>query len=235
MAGKMSRKKDRRRTAAAAAAVITSAGVLAGGIFDTPEDFLAPAEAITEQYDDAFGSDDEEDALEERTSLRIRARRFVLTLPWGVRAAVILPLWALGTALIALVSFLWSGLLSPLVSKFAVWLLTAGLLVLVFCCAAKLICPKIPFKKLFKRRSILPIVCGICLLAALDAVLPLFFERYASVRNALCAAGSFLLLFAVTLRFSLRERRKAEAPPAETQEEALRRVLAMADSVGKRP
>lgn len=245
------------KAAATAVAAVTAAGVLVGGSFASPDDVLddGPGPLVQtlgtdlQAADDGSGSagdEDEGEAGEERRGLRGGVRHLVRAAPAPVRALVFVPLWALGTGVIALVSTLWTGVLSPVASALLGWLLIAAMAVGVFALAAKTVFPDLPLKKILNRHSVLTIAL-LCLgFGLLDALLPVFWEDYATVSKLLKLFGSLIAAGAPLAFFiSRRQRRKlaemegepVELPPepekslAEREAEARRRVEQLADSV----
>ncbi len=264
------KKKDlKKRTATAAVAAAASAGVVLGGLFENPDDLLNGGEDAPEAVSSAFHNAEAEaaegesldDETEEtgdeeerrRGGVRARARAWVLRLPFGVRAAVGVPLWALGSGILWLLSALWGAVLSPAVRSFLPWLCLAAMLLGVFLLAVKAMFPDLPLKKILNRRSLLALLLGAAALWAADAVIPLFEPGYRRVSDVLSAVAATLLLLGVTAAFAVRERKRrriareeldaAESETVEEEEEepleirqqrALREVLEMADAAGRR-
>ena len=255
----MARKKKKSSMAASTAvAAVTAAGVLVGGAFASPDDLLSDGpDAIVQTLDtgsqidaDGGGSDGgaEEEEGESKRTLTGFVRRVVLSAPVGVRAVVGLPLWALGTAVIALASSLWSAVLSPVAATVLGWLAFALLALLVFTLAVKTVFPDLPLKKILNKRSILSIVLLCFAFGVLDCVLPFFWEDYQNLSRLLKLLGS-LVCTGVPVAFFVRrhsrkqkERAEAEAaaareemepePTMEEKEAAAKRLIEeMADSV----
>ena len=156
----MARKSKKTSMAASSAvAAVTAAGVLVGGAFASPDDILNDGpDAIVQTLDSGTpieidsggadgGAEEEEGEEETKRSLTGSVRRLVLSAPVGVRAVVAVPLWALGTAVIALASSLWSAVLSPVASTVLSWLAFAALAVLIFALAVKTVFPDLPLKR----------------------------------------------------------------------------------------
>ena len=250
----MEKKKSvKGKAAASAVAAVTAAGVLVGGSFADPDDILSnEPDAIVQtmdagsQVDDdgGAGPGDGEEEDESRRGLKGGVRRIVRAAPVEVRALVALPLWALGTVVIALVSSLWTAVLSPVASTVLAWLGFALMAVLIFALAAKTVFPNMPLKKILNKRSILTIVALCFACGVLDSVLPFFWEDYQQLSNILKIVGSFVCTGVPVAFFVRRHKRKAaaleevEAEPVEPEltmeekEAAARKLIAeMADSV----
>ncbi len=251
-------KRRKKQAAATAVAAVTSAGVVMGGLFASPDDLLngeggadAP-DAVVETLAPAGGADDgaadhDEDSggiedEERRKSFRSRARERILQAPWGVRALIGVPLWALGHLILAGLSALWGTVLSPVLGTVLGWILTAALILFVFAAVMKALFPDLPLKKILNKRSFLTFLIGTAALGLLDAVLPLFWDGYAKIADVLRLLGATGLLGAGIAVFARRERKRREKakaaarettpdPGPETMEEALDRARELADSV----
>ena len=233
----MARKSKKTSMAASSAvAAVTAAGVLVGGAFASPDDILNDGpDAIVQTLDsgtaieiDSGGADggaEEEEGEETKRSLTGSVRRLVLSAPVGVRAVVAVPLWALGTAVIALVSSLWSAVLSPVASTVLSWLAFAALAVLIFALAVKTVFPDLPLKKILNKRSILTIVLLCFLFGVVDCVLPFFWEDYENLSRLLKLVGS-LICTGVPVGFFVRRRQRKLKMQAE--EDAARAAEAAA-------
>ncbi|MCR5825673.1 MAG: hypothetical protein K6G54_03820, partial [Oscillospiraceae bacterium] len=142
----------------------------------------------------------------------------VLRLQLAVRLLVVLPLWALGTVLLAAAGAA-GALLSPLLSRIALCALLLALLAGAFVTAAKTVFPDLPLKKVLRRRNLAALLLGASALTVVDAVLPLLWEEYGQVRGVVLSVGFFAALSCVTLSFALREqRRRLSAPPAPAKQ-----------------
>lgn len=258
----MSEKKRKKGGVAAATAVaaVTAAGVMVGGAFASPDEILEDGpDAIvqtvtvsTQTPVDADGGDPgaelAEDSAEEEEKRGARAavRKAVRSAPEELRAVVAVPLWGLGTVVLALLNTLWTGVLSPAASAVLSWLGIALMAALIFALAVKTVAPDLPLKKILNKRSLLCIgvLCLIC--GILDASLPFFWEDYTKLSRILKLIGSFVCT-GVPVVFFLRRRRRekprevieaepVEVPPPEpTMEEkeaaARKLITELADSV----
>ena len=255
-AGRESERERKKRAAAAAVAVVTSAGMVVGGIFQSPADLLDEQKplaqvVLADDEDLTGGGDDGDDGAaggvtaeeeEERAGLRASLRQRLRRLPYAVRLLVLLPLWALGWALLSGASALWTALLSPILGKALAWLLLLGALLGAFVLAGKAVFPDLPVKKILNKRSLLGLVIGSVALGTADIVAPFFWADYARVESIARGLGLLLLFGTVTGLFVRRElrRRRARAKQeaeAESAGQSLPRIasrqeiLAMADSV----
>ena len=256
----MEKKKSvKGKAAASAVAAVTAAGVLVGGAFADPDDILSnDPDAIVQtmdagcQIDDDGGAgpgDGEEEEEESRRGLKGGVRRIVRAAPVEVRALVAVPLWALGTVVIALVSTLWTSVLSPVAATALAWLGFALMAVLIFALAAKTVFPNMPLKKILNKRSILGIGILCLIFGVADAALPLFWEDYAALSKVVKLIGSMVCAgvpVAYFMRRRMREKPEEivaepvepEPAPEPTMEEkeaaAKKLVMELADSVSRK-
>lgn len=188
---------------------------MVGGLFSEPAELLEEADSVLVETQDA--GDGPEEVTEERRGPRQRLRRRILALPLWVRAGVFLPLWALGWGLSALL---------PLAARpLGIGAAALG----AACAAAKLLRPDQPLRSFFCRRNIGLLLLLLGLLWGVDVLVPLFWEDYERFRQLIWA----LLSLGGGTALLLPRKRQEEPIPAETQEEALRRVLEMADEAGR--
>lgn len=231
--------KDRKKQAAlTAAGLAAAAGVVLGSAFADPVDLLQPDAQVSPAAGDLLDDDgDSGDELRGAKRLRAQARtgvrEAVLSLPAWVRAAAAFPLWCLGWAILQLAALAWP-FLSPVASVAVKWVLTALVLLGVLAVSAKLACPDLPLKKIFRKRTFGLVLLLLGLFGGLDAVLPLLWEGYARVSPLLHLLGGGLTLTVPLIALLRRQRREEAVPglPTETEEERIRRVAReLADSV----
>ena len=241
------------KAAASAVAAVTAAGVLVGGSFADPDDILSDGpDAIVQSLDTDSQIDEDggagpgegEEEEESRRGLKGGVRRVVRAAPVELRALVAVPLWAVGTVVIALFSGLWTTVLSPVAATALAWLGFALMAILIFALAAKTVFPNMPLKKILNKRSILTIVALCFACGVLDSVLPFFWEDYLKLSKLLKIVGSLLCTGVPVAFFVRRHKRKAaaleevEAEPVEPEltmeekEAAARKLITeLADSV----
>ena len=219
----MEKKHWKKKAAVGVICAAASAGVLIHGAIDSPGELLqddASAAAVTAQADDGMTAQGD---VRKNAPLRRR----LLALPLGVRAAVVIPLWALGWGITALAALLWQAVLSPIGSSAASWLLTAALAVGAFALTAKAMFPDLPLKKLLRPRSILLITGGVLCFGILDTLLPLFWEDYPPIGQWLRLIGTALVIAAGCLSLRKLVRKKEKTPPLTAKQQA----MALADTV----
>ena len=257
------KKKDLRKKAARAGiALFTSASVLVGGLFPSPDALLADEQSMEpvavvqndndndldgDGGDDSGDQEDEEEESEEETGgVRAALRHRILQFPLAVRAFVLVPMWALGWAIWTVASGLWTMLLGPIAGKAVSWLFLLAALLGAFALGIKTIFPDMPLKKIFNKKSLLGLILGGLGLGAADLTVPLFWDGYEKLAQIFRASGLALILGTVSfvlVRRILRERQASPVPegaPEEEPEEEEDRpwtdaeILALADSVSRK-
>lgn len=240
-------KKSTKNAAAAvtAVALLTAASVMTGSLFDTPAALLPDDGAPSIVYnmntgldgaedDDAGVSEDESEEKSKRGGVRAVLRQRILQLPLIVRLLVILPLWALGSVILAAAGAAWP-LLSPVLGKIAGFALMLALLIGAFVLAAKAVFPDLPVKKLLSRRNLVALVLGAAALSLADAVLGAAWTDYEQIKNVALSAGFFVALSCAAVPFALREQRRRLAKAAAQREREEPSTLMFTDGVGTFP
>ena len=217
--------KLKKTAAVSAVALLTAASVTTGSLFSTPaallsDDGTATAYTVSVDLDgldddDAGTEQDENDETKKRGGVRSILRARVLRLPLLVRLLVVLPLWALGSALLAAAGAAWT-LISPVLGSIAGWALMLALLVGAFVLAAKAVFPDLPVKKILNRRSLVALLLGASALAVTDAVLVAVWAEYEQVKSIVLSAGFFVVLSCAAVPFALREQKRRLAAPPPT-------------------
>ncbi len=253
------KKSDLKKKAVkAGVAVLTSASVLVGGLFSSPDALLADEQqlnpvAITQNdndndldgdggdEEDGGSQEEEEEQSGESVGLRAALRHRILRLPLAVRVFVLVPLWAVGWAFWTVATGLWTMLLGPVAGKALGWLFLLAALLGAAALGLKTVFPNLPLKKIFNKKSLLGLLLGGLGLGAADLTVPLFWDGYERLAQILRASGMGLIL-AVVCFAAIRRMQKsrseqtlpaegpAPAPHAWTQEE----ILSLADSVSRK-
>lgn len=202
LAGTYDPKKDLHDTVvkgATTALVVLSllTGLAFSGPADITQDQAAanyrPAPIVMDVDDFVNTPVDDDDDADEQKGARIgffaKFRQAVLSMPQSVRILIVTPLWAVGTALMTVVSFLWDVIFaSPLgafIASFAV-----GIIVLLglFTATAKILFPDVPLKDLLSKRNVLILAVAAFILSCIDALAPMYWHQY-----PLASAGIKLL------------------------------------------
>lgn len=126
--------------------------------------------------------DDDGDADEQKgakVSIVAKFKQAILSLPQAVRLLIVVPLWAAGTALMTMITFLWNVIFaSPLGAFIASFALGFAILLGLFTATAKMLFPDIPVRKLLSRQSLLILGVLALLLSGIDAVAPVYWHSY---------------------------------------------------------
>ncbi len=225
-----------------AIALLTAASVVTGSLFDSPAALLPEDGAPNVVYnmttgldgaddDDAGTPEDESGEARRRGGVRAVLRARILRLPLLVRLLVVLPLWALGSVLIAAAGAAWA-LLSPVAGKVAGFALMLALLAGCFLLAAKAAFPDLPLKKLLSRRSLVALLLGAAGLSVADAVLGTAWADYGQVKDIVLSAGFFLALCCVSIPFALREQKRRLTAAREAEQKKPPETLTFTDAGG---
>ena len=187
--------KVKKTAAVSAVALLTAASVATGSLFSTPAALLSDAGTPASAYsvsvdldgadDDGAGVEQDESGEAKKRGIRSALRARILRLPLAARLLAVLPLWALGSVILA------------------------G----AFLFTAKAVFPDLPLKKILNRRSLVALLLGASALAAADAVFGATWEDYTQVRNIVLSVGFFAALSCAVVPFALREQKRRLALP----------------------
>ena len=248
------KKKDiKKKAIKAGVAVVTSASVLVGGLFSSPDALLAPEQdlnpvAISQNDNDQDGDEEDEESEEEEEEIESEAigllaklRLKLLQLPLAVRVFVLVPLWAIGFTIWTVAGGLWTTLLGPIAGKAVSWLFLLAALLGAVALGMKAVFPDLPLKKIVNKKSILGLVLGGLALGVADLTVPMFWDSYEALAHVLKASGMAAILGSVSFALIKRtlKKKKAEAVPAEgpaeepTSDWTDAQILALADSVSR--
>ncbi len=194
-----------KKTLAAVACAVAAAALTVGSLADTPQELFSGAtQAVVAKAEVTDAAESEK-----KPTLRDRLRRFFLGQPSFARGIFLLPLWAAGKGLLALLSALFTALHPALQAVLGV-LLNAALLFCLFALVFKLLFPDKRLKDILTKRNIVWLVSGAVLLAAADAALRVFWEEYRPVSIAIKLAAGLLVLALLCRRiFGRRTAKKA--------------------------
>lgn len=178
-------KSNKKKIIMASIATLASLAVIVGTLLPSAQEVVSP-NRIADPPSIVFNLDEdvvvgkEESAEESKKTNRFadRLRNRLLSLPQAIRVLFVLPLWVLGGAITSFGSLLWGGLFSPALGFVASWLLSMAALVGLFALTAKLLFPNIPFRKIFAKKNIIPLIALAFVVVALDAVLPFYWIDY---------------------------------------------------------
>ncbi|MBR3035789.1 MAG: hypothetical protein IKI54_00655 [Lachnospiraceae bacterium] len=201
--------KALKKAAGFGAAGLAALSLFLGSVFGAPAEILKNADnapeknaVIVEVQPDAEDVDEEtdDDEDEKKKTLKDMFRAFIQRLPLGVRVFVILPLWIIGYAVIALLTALFEPVIAPVLGIVLKWLLLAGLFLLSLFLIKKAIAPDTPLKEIFSRRNLLGAGIAAAVLGTADGFLKEYVAHYEIWRNVACCAAGAVLLSVFTVR-----------------------------------
>jgi len=160
---------------------------------------LRPAPIVMDIDDYMNTSVDDDDDADEQKSAKpgfiARFKQAVLSLPSSIRLLIITPLWALGTAMMTVVSFLWNIIFSsPLGAFIASFAVGFAVLFGLFAVTAKMLFPDVPLRKILSKRNVLVLGIAALLLAVIDWLAPMYWHQYPAVAAAVkLGTGAFVI------------------------------------------
>jgi hypothetical protein len=204
-------KKFGRKAVTAAACAVAAVSLAVGSLADTPEELFSGSQQAPQAV---IANAEAAKAAEpnQKASLRDRLRRIFFTQPSVVRGLALLPLWAIGKALLWLLSALFTAL-SPVWQILLGVLLNAALLFGLFALVYKLLFPNKRLRDFLTKRNVILLVSGAILLSAADTVLRIFWEDYRPVSIAIKLIAGLLVLALLCWRiFGKRAAKQATQP-----------------------
>lgn len=178
---------------------VVAAGMLTNAAADDPAELLNPSDTQDDSHISVISSEDMPDyavyldELEELHGMD-RFRDWILRMPLGVRAAVMLPLWAVGEVGFALLSAA-SAAFSTVAGKFILGLLLqCAILFAVFAVAYKAVFPKTPIKELLGKKKFPWIWGGALIVTIADLAFRQVWPEWGMLRLILMVAVGFLTL-----------------------------------------
>ena len=185
-------KGTRRHIIRGTTTALVAISLLTGFAFDGPGDITdeqqlpnyrqAPIVMDIDDFVNAPVEDDEDEADEQKAvkmGFFARFRQAVLTMPLSLRVLVVVPLWAVGTALMTAVSFLWSILFaSPLGAFIASVALGLAVLLGLFTATAKMLFPELPIRKILSKQNLMILGITAFILSGIDAFAPMYWNKY---------------------------------------------------------
>ena len=183
----------RKITAKGVTTSLVVLSLLTGLAFSSPADVTqdqvsaanykpTPVVLDVDEFVNAPVDDDDEDGDEQKStklSFTQRFRQAVLSLPQSVRMLLVVPLWAVGTAILTVIAFLWNILFaSPLGAFIASFALGFAIMLGLFTVTAKALFPDLPIRKILCRRNVIIVGCLALVLSGFDAVAPVYWHSY---------------------------------------------------------
>ena len=174
---KFSLKKAGKNAGRAAAGAGIAASLLLGSLFGSPQEMVDSEKAasaptppgIVQIYEPDSVYDDlttEDESSEEKRTLRERLRAFILRMPLAVRILVLMPLWAVGYALIWLATMLAGALSLPVVGTILKFIIGAAVVFGLILLAEKLLFPEVRMRDLLSKRNLFALLSAAGVIAA---------------------------------------------------------------------
>lgn len=207
---KKTRNTLKKHVRSAAVTVTAAASLAVGSLVDSPDALLDPAFETASRSDTAIVSVGKR-VSSRPTAARLpfadRARAWLIRLPLAVRALVLLPLWLVGTVLIAMLSAA-SQVLAPFLPVLLRVLLNAALLFAFVALVYSFLFPKKKVRDLFYKKNLIPLLLAVGIVTVADALLPVLVENGKAVRMLIRAAVGFAALLIVCGRILIGHRAK---------------------------
>lgn len=210
--------KAGRKALAVCAGVVAACSLALGSLASTPDELfsgvppVAPVVAAQSADEPCPAKPAKNAESKKQSRIRLWLNRVFFSQPSVVRGIVLLPFWALGKALLTMLSLLFSAL-SPVLQILLGVLLNAVLLFGLFALLLKLLFPHLRWRDLFTKRNILLLAIGSLLLSAADAVLRAYWEDYRPISIAI-KLGFALLILSLLCRRMLGKRTTPSVPKA---------------------
>ena len=195
---------DKKKAKRAAVAVTLAAAVLVGSLFSGPDEItggnaqqiLNPEPIVLDIGSVDAEVQDEEPAPEEakKTGIRARLKAAILAMPKWLRVTVMVPLWALGYALLLLGSFLYQTVLAPFAGVIVSALIGIAALIGLFAVTAKLLFPDLPWRKILSKGNLIALIVTGALLSAADVIVPRYYSGYPYVAAAVKLTAALVVV-----------------------------------------
>lgn len=182
---------------------LTSASVLVGSTFDSPQDIINNptnhTKPVVEQYYDQ--DDQKQESNSKHDELKEKLKKLIYKIPINIRVYICIPLWFLGTAILTLLDVLLKVVIVPLAHVIINFALHVLLLVAAVGICVKLLFPDLPWSKIFNKRTILLILLGSLILSVCDIIMPIFWDKYLFYRNVSKLAIGIIFLLIILRPF----------------------------------
>jgi hypothetical protein len=202
-----------KKTLAVCAGVVAACSLALGSLASTPDELfsgvpqVAPVVAAKSVDDSATPKPAEKNESKKQSRFRSWLNSVFFSQPSVVRGVVLLPFWAVGKVLLALLSLLFTAL-SPILQILLGILLNAALLFGLFALLLKLLFPNLRWRDIFTKRNILLLTIGSVLLSVADTVLRAYWEDYRPISIAIKLGFALVILSLLCWRI-LGKRQKA--------------------------
>ncbi len=168
-----------------AAATLAAAAVVVGTMIPSPSqvvssDNIQEPPAIVLNIDEEAVLQEQEATAENRKSQRTaeKIKDWLLGLPQAVRILFVLPLWSLGWLITSTASLLWAGIFSPALGLVSSGIIGAAVLIGLFAATAKLLFPKLSFKKILAKKNVYILSAVAFIIVTIELITPFYWPDY---------------------------------------------------------
>lgn len=176
--------KKRKQIEKGIVAGLTSASVLLGGTFDSPQDLINndkyKPEAVIEKV---LNDDEDKQEAKQKNTLKEKFRNLVYKVPVKIRTYLFVPLWFLGTFLISLTDLLVKVVLAPASHIIINFILHVLIILGIVVICIKVLFPDLPLSKILNKRTLIMVIIGSMLLSLCDIFMPMVWDKYKLYRN----------------------------------------------------
>lgn len=176
--------KKRKQIEKGIVAGLTSASVLLGGTFDSPQDLINndkyKPEAVIEKV---LNEDEDKQEAKQKNNLKEKFRNLVYKVPVKIRTYLFVPLWFLGTFLISLTDLLVKVVLAPASHIIINFILHVLIILGIVVICIKVLFPDLPLSKILNKRTLIMVIIGSMLLSLCDIFMPMVWDKYKLYRN----------------------------------------------------
>lgn len=176
--------KKRKQIEKGIVAGLTSASVLLGGTFDSPQDLINndkyKPEAVIEKV---LNEDEDKQEAKQKNTLKEKFRNLVYKVPVKIRTYLFVPLWFLGTFLISLTDLLVKVVLAPVSHIIINFILHVLIILGIVVICIKVLFPDLPLSKILNKRTLIMVIIGSMLLSLCDIFMPMVWDKYKLYRN----------------------------------------------------
>lgn len=176
--------KKRKQIEKGIVAGLTSASVLLGGTFDSPQDLINndkyKPEAVIEKV---LNEDEDKQEAKQKNTLKEKFRNLVYKVPVKIRTYLFVPLWFLGTFLISLTDLLVKVVLAPASHIIINFILHVLIILGIVVICIKVLFPDLPLSKILNKHTLIMVIIGSMLLSLCDIFMPMIWDKYKLYRN----------------------------------------------------
>ena len=217
---KQRKKPDLKRTAKnigkAGAGAGLAVSMFFGSLFSSPAEIISPEDAApppaivqemaAPEEPAAFALDTE--VAEEKRTLKDRLKALLIKMPIGLRIALLLPMWAVGYAILWAFSALGTLIGVPIIGDVIKFIIGALVIFGLVLLGLKLIFPDTPVKELVSKKNIIALAVCAGVIALAGALGGRLWKDtpYVTVLIDLGAAALYLLFFVLFVRKKKAER-----------------------------